>query len=390
MQTRKITGLLGSILLILLTVSLVFTTACSSSTTTSATTTKATTSTSATPATTAATTAATTTSTTTTTAAGKAIDLRIAFGSAPVHSLVKNLLEPWAAALAEKTSGRVTATVYAGGALGPDAQQYDMLKTGGADVSIFNPGFTPGRFPLSSIVELPGMNPSIEVGTQIIQSLYDKYPDISKEYDPVKILCIEGQLPILIHTTKKAVRTLEDVKGLTLRVPNETVGKSVTLLGGSPVFMGMTDVYTALERGTIDGALYPYEAVKSFGMDQITKYTTEFALSTIQSCIGMNAETFNKLPEDVQVLITTGDLGRTWLTEKYIYAMSLGQQQGYEKILAKGSDYEIIKLSTEEQAKWNAALGPAVDQWIKDRAAEGKPGQAIADEAQQLLKDLTK
>jgi len=318
------------------------------------------------------------------------IELKISLWSAPIHHNCTHVWEPWAELLEEKTNGRVIATIYAGGALGKATDQYDLLVSRGADIASWNPGFTPGRFPLCSVIELPFMSPSNEIGQEIIQRLYDKYPEFQEEIDPVIALHVGTNVPIVLNTVSKPIRTMEDLQGLTIRVNNETVGEMITRLGGTPTFMGMMDLYTALERGTVDGAGYTIEAVQSFGLGPVTNYTTEIGLTTVQTYSGINADAFASLPKDVQELITTGELGRdAFFNPHHIEAMALGQQEGYDILKARGDDWEQIFLTPEEEARWREALAPMYDEWAEARNAEGLPGTEIINDALQWLDELT-
>ena len=318
------------------------------------------------------------------------IELSISLWSAPVHHNYTHVWDPWSKELAEKTDGRVTATIYASGALGSAVDQYDVVAAHGADIAGWNPGFTPGRFPLCSVAELPYMNPTQQIGTEIIQRLYDKYPEFQEECDPVLVLMIGTNIPIVPHTVSKPIYTMEDFQGLTIRVNSEEGGNMITALGGTPVFMGMMDLYTALERGTVDGAIYTVEAVQSFGLGPVTNYTVEAPITTVQTCSGINADAFNSLPTDVQELITTGELGMGWLTEHNQEAMALGGEEGYAILRARGDDWEQIFLTPEEEARWIEALTPLRDAWAVARNAEGLPGTDILNDALAYLAELTK
>ena len=331
----------------------------------------------------------TTTSQTTTTQAAP-IELKIAVWSPPVHKSVTEMYNPWVAAVDQATNGRVKMTVFAGGALASATDTYDAISSGGADIGSFNPGFTPGRFNLSSVAELPFMCPTIETGTKIIQTLYHKYPEFQAEYGNVKILNIFCNVPVYVFTTKTPVRTMEDLKGMRLRVNSPAGGDIITALGATPVFMGMTDLFTAMERGTVDGAIYTIEAVQSFALGPVSNYTTMVPLSTVQSCIGMNINSFNKLPKDAQDLITTGALGEAWLTAHNTQGMKDGEAEGLKILQARGANWQQIFLTPQELARWQAAVAPLLDKWAADRNKEGKPGTAVLNDAKQLLAQLNK
>ena len=83
------------------------------------------------------------------------IEMSVAIWVPPVHHTVPDMLEPWAQELEKRTNGRLKLTLFTGSALGAPADHFDIAVEGAADIAIFNPGFTPGRFPLSEVIELP-------------------------------------------------------------------------------------------------------------------------------------------------------------------------------------------------------------------------------------------
>jgi len=216
--------------------------------------------------------------------------------------------------------------------------------------------------------------------------LYDEYPQFQEEYGDVKILLMETSDPLQINTVNKAVRTLEDMKGLIIRVPSELTAQMVTLLGATPVFMPMTDLYVAMERGTVDGALYTIEAVQAFKLQDVEKYCTVCNLCCNHMCLGMNINSFNSLPADVQELITTGDLGVSYLQEGHIVGFGLGTMEGTQ--LLEEGNVEMIELSPEEQATWLELLMPLRQTWVSEREAAGQPGGEILDRAIQIEEEL--
>lgn len=326
---------------------------------------------------------------TSTTPEDEPIELKVSLWSGQAHYNYKNQWLPWSELIEEETDGRVTATIYAGGALGGAMEQFDILEAGGADIASFNTGFTPGRFPLHSIIELPFMSPNHDVGNEILKRLYEKYPEFQAECDPVKVLYSGVNVAVVLNTVSVPVRSIEDMQGLTIRVNSPAGGDIITALGGTPVVMGMMDLYTAMERGTIDGAIYTLEAVQSFGLGPVTNYTTQIPLSTVQSNTGINQSTFDALPDDVQELITTGDLGWDWLAERSVEGMQIGLAEGIDILEARGGAWEEIILTPTEEARWRETLAPLYDQWAEARNAEGLPGTEMINDALQWAEELS-
>ena len=81
------------------------------------------------------------------------IELRLAHGWSPKHHC-HVILDKWTKDVEKATNGRVKITIFPGGALSNAVQLYDSTRTGVADLAWFLQGYTPGKFPLTSVVEL--------------------------------------------------------------------------------------------------------------------------------------------------------------------------------------------------------------------------------------------
>ena len=94
-----------------------------------------------------------------------------------------------------------------------------------------------------------------EIGTKVMNDpvLRKKYLD--PEHKGVKVLMLLTHQPGNINTAKKAVRRLEDIKGLRLRFASATIRDFITALGGTPVGMPPTRITESMQKGTIDGAV---------------------------------------------------------------------------------------------------------------------------------------
>jgi TRAP-type C4-dicarboxylate transport system substrate-binding protein len=114
----------------------------------------------------------------------KPIELKFAFWMPTKHSLYR-VWAKYAKEVEQLTNGQVKITIYAGGALGGPLEQWDMAVGGVADISFFMPGYTAGRFPRSTVFDLPLIaGGTCTVNTAIAQGVYDKY--IAPDYKDAK------------------------------------------------------------------------------------------------------------------------------------------------------------------------------------------------------------
>ncbi|HTO47317.1 MAG TPA: TRAP transporter substrate-binding protein DctP, partial [Burkholderiales bacterium] len=203
------------------------------------------------------------------------IELKLAYFVGDQHAMSQWLIK-WSGELEKGSNGRIVVKRFPGAQMGPTPQHYDFARTGQADVAWFLHGGTPGRFPLTEIISLPFMVGSSEIGTKTLNDpeLRAKYLDA--EHKGVKVLMLLTHQPGGPHTTKKAIRTMDDFKGLRLRFASPPIRDLVQGLGATPVGVPPTEIAEQLQKGTIDGAFIDYGGAGiAFKLGGTIKYSTE-------------------------------------------------------------------------------------------------------------------
>ena len=312
------------------------------------------------------------------TAPSKPIELKIALGSPPGHP-VTITFEQWSKDIEKATSGRVKSKMYIGGSILTEAQLYDGILTGIADVGQFLPAFTPGRFNVLEAFELPGNGPGSGKSGSI--ALWEAYKKLKPaEYSGVKLLWSASSGSAHIGTVKKPIRTLEDIKGLEIRGSGITKD-AVDALGGVGVALPMPEVYIALQKGIVKGGAATFETIKSerFG-DLFKYYTICYIYSAFRFHQAMNLNTWNSLPPDIQKIVEEVSDG---------YAAKMGEnfdamhEQGYQRAIEAG--IEFIRLTPEESKRWEEKWTPLRSKWVANMNAKGMPGQQYLDVVVELL-----
>jgi TRAP-type C4-dicarboxylate transport system substrate-binding protein len=131
---------------------------------------------------------------------------------------------------------------------------------------------------------------------------YRKFMD--KEYQGLKILNLHTHQPGNVFSTRRAVRTVADFKGVRLRFPSGPIKELLQAAGGTPVGLPPTDVVEAMQKGTLDGTIIDYGgAAFAFPMAAVTQYATELYAYVGSFCVCMNKAAFDKLPKDMQKLV---------------------------------------------------------------------------------------
>jgi len=300
----------------------------------------------------------------------------------PAKSVDTAIAEEWIKMVEERTEGRVHFTLYTAGALGAMKDHYDMAISGIADITFHTLSNNPGRHPISEIFELPFMVPSAEVGGKVFWQLYQEFPEIQAEFNEVKVLGLGTIDPWNFHTTKAPIRTMDDLKGLKLRVPGGYASNALELLGATPVGIPVPELYLSIQKGVVDGTIMGWEGVKSFKLYELINYSTGLDFTTLSQGLFMNWDSWNSLPPDIQKIIGE-ELGTTWwATEKG--KLFHDQWAGEGKKLAAEHGDQIYQLPPDEREKWIEAILPIREKWVGDMEAKGVPAREILARALEL------
>lgn len=273
-------------------------------------------------------------------------EMKLAYFVGDQHAMSQWLIK-WSEQLEKGSGGRIAVKRFPGSQMGPVQNHYDFARTGQADVSWFLHGGTPGRFPLTEIINLPFMVGSSEIGTKVLNDpeLRSKYLDA--EHRGVKLLMLLTHQPGNVHTTKKALRSLDDFKGMRLRFVSPPVREFVAALGGTPVGVPPTEISEQLQKGTIDGTFIDYGGAGiAFKLGGIVKHTTELYSYVGSFGVAMNEDFWNKLPADLKKLVMDTVTGK----EKEVGEAWDGLDVPGKKALMDGGG-EAIKLSAADSAR---------------------------------------
>ena len=300
-------------------------------------------------------------------------ELKLADFQPPTHFALEKVYKPLGEAIAKATNGEVTVKTYMGGELGPGpAEQYNRAVDGVADIVFSLPGYTASTFPLTLLGELPGVIDA-ETGTEKIISAQDL---LDQEYRRVKLLALWNNQPNVLFSANKPIRTLEDLKGMKIRVPSRNAGLVVEAWGGVPVSMPAPDVYNSMQTGVIDGAMIDATTLTAFRLAEVTKSITvgmDTAIS--QFFLVMNSDSFNELSEEHQKAVIEAGKDAARNGHKAWAEVAVSALDAFAKTEGK----EVITLSDEEIAKFNAASAPVVEEVVAEVEASGAGARAYVE-----------
>lgn len=299
----------------------------------------------------------------------------------PPNHVQSKLAQAWCEEVKERTNGQVAVYFYPGQTLTKADQCYDGVVTGRSDIGMSCLLYTRGRFPLLDVINLPFGNPSGQFATAVFNEIYDTFHP--EELSDVKVLYLHAHGPGLIHTVKKKVQSLKDLKGLKLRCPG-SVAETVKALGAVPVTMPMPEVYQALQKGVVDGAVYPYETHEGWKTGEAVDYTTA-NYSTAYSVgffVVMNKDKWDNLPLKVQQTIE--EINTEWAL-KHGKAWDRSDMSGLRFSLRQGNS--ILGLQPDKAKQWKNAVQPVFESYLQMTAEKGVPGDKALEFLRQSLKE---
>ncbi len=305
-------------------------------------------------------------------------------GWGPMHAL-----QPWVKQVEEAGKGRIKMEVFPSQTLIKGIDMWRGVRTGIADIGWCVQGYWPEQTPLSDVMSLPFLPiKSAEQGASVLWRIYEKFPQIQKEYGDIQPLVLYTTSPNFLITSKKQVKTLDDMKGLKIRTLGGPPIEMARALGASPAVMPMPDLYQALDKGVFDGAAVPWEAIHAFRLYEVAKNVTIVPFYASYFSLCANRQKIQSLPKDVRdALLSKGGLEGSKFWGKNFF--DTAQQGVEERVKASGITLNRYDLPAAEVERWKKIAGePLWDQWVKKMEGKGhKEARQVLDTVLEMLKN---
>ncbi|MBC7435777.1 MAG: TRAP transporter substrate-binding protein [Bdellovibrionales bacterium] len=309
---------------------------------------------------------------------------------APQSNVWLNMHKAWMDKVTKDSGGRIKFEGYPAMQLGgTPVQLYDQVKDGVVDVVWTLPGNTAGRFPRVEVFELPFMMTNAEATSKAYWEYFETMaPD---EFKDTKVLALQVHGPGVIHTSEKAVRNVADMRGLKMRAPTRQVTKLMGVLGATPVGMPLPQIPDALSKGTINGAVIPWEVVPSVKVNELTKFHAEFdpaggALYTTTFVMAMNKAKYESLPADLKKFLdmNSGMATSAWLGK----TQQAGDPVGRKSAADRGNT--IFTMSAADSQEFRRKSRSIEVEWVEDMNKRGFDGRKLLETARALIEKHTK
>jgi TRAP-type C4-dicarboxylate transport system substrate-binding protein len=277
----------------------------------------------------------------------------------------------------EQSHGRLKIHVFHGAQLGGPKDTVDMVLNGTCDIGGGLPSYFPGRFPMSEALTLPliGMETSAQA-TEALWEMFETTDYLKKEYAEFEVLMLIGMSDSSIGTTDRKITSVDQLKGMKLRVNSGPPTDFAVEAGVTPISIVIGELYSSLERGVIDGVITDWNAYDTFKLYDLLKYILDERITVNPYFVLMNKESYRSLPSDLQKMLD----GLTRSPEaRAAFAAEFDGVTGTMKRVITEEGGEIYRLSAGERAKLKTIAAASRKKWVQEKTEEGYPAQQVME-----------
>jgi TRAP-type transport system periplasmic protein len=292
----------------------------------------------------------------------------------PTHMIVRDILMPWAQQVEKETNGRVKIRLLPKAVAGA-VNHFDAAKDGLADIVFISHSYTPSRFQLLRMAVLPFGGDSAESQSIALWRTHEKHFGKFNEHSGTQLLGLYTHGPGIFWNSKRPIRTIDDFNGLKIRVGGGIAADVANAIGANAIAKPAPESYELLSTGVVDGVMFPGESIRSFKLEKLVKYATDFpgGLYSDSHAVIMNEARWKKLPKQDQdaVMRVSGEAlarlaGKTW--DKYA-------ADGFEAVKSTGgevirADAALVKAVAERTKKFE-------QEWIEAVRGKGIDGAKV-------------
>jgi tripartite ATP-independent transporter DctP family solute receptor len=250
----------------------------------------------------------------------------------------------------ERTSGRHRIRVFHSRQLGEESQTIEQTRVGAIDMNRINVGAIGNYAPVLNVLAMPFLFRSIEHLYRVIDR--DLGEDILRELEPSGFigLTFYDSGARSIYTTTKAVRSIEDLKGMRLRVQqSELMEGMVRSLGAEPIGIAFGQVLTALQTKLVDGAENNWPSFVTTNHYKVARYYTQTQHVMGPEVLIMSPRAWSDLsPEDRVIFRDAARQSSKYMREQWLNWEQQSEKQARE---AGVTVYNIDRQPFEDATK---------------------------------------
>lgn len=296
----------------------------------------------------------------------------------PPGSVLTVCIDKFKEVIEKESEGAITVQTFYGGSLGDEQTNVKHLRNGSVQLATLACGNLTPFAPQAGVFILPYMFPQIADAQKLFNNkpYMDKMADIIAEKSRARPLgWILGGYRVITNSVKP-IKTMEDLKGLKIRVPPVQLQlDSFRSWGVEPHPLAWSETFNALQQGVVDGQENPHSVNRDQKFWEVQKYITNVHYMLWVGPMLVSEAWYQKLDPKTKALVEKAVLAGAhyewqWSAEQEAVALRDCQKHG------------MVENDLKDEPNWKTA---ATSIW--PRFYEGIGGKAIVDEAQAIIEN---
>lgn len=262
----------------------------------------------------------------------------------------------------ERTEGRIQILVMPEAELGAEKDVLKQLQYGGVDFARVSLSQLAELIPEMHVLEMPYLyEDSGHMWKVLDGEIGDRFLNMADEKDLTGLSWYDAGVRSF-YTSDKKITCLEDLKGMRIRVQESgLMADMVEALGAVAFQIPYSEVYSALQRGLVDGAENNWPSYEFMQHYEVAKYFTVDEHTRVPEMQLASSHTWEKLSEEDQQIIRECAKASA-LYERRIW--TLQEKKSRKTAMEKGA--EEIVLSQEEEARFREAVQSIYEKYCAD------------------------
>lgn len=273
-------------------------------------------------------------------------------------------LQKFAELLSEKTNGRANVEIFPAGQLGNESDLIEGLTMGTIDMALCNSGNLASFTDSYEVFDLPFLFRDSDHAHKVLDGEIGQEALASLDAVGIKGLANWENGFFCTWNNKRPIEKPEDMKGLKIRANNNPIHiAAYSALGASAITMGWSEVYTAIQNGTVDGVSVSIPSMYTANIQEVAPYISTSGEFYVTVILMMNKDLYDGLPEDIQTALLEA------AQEATEYQREVNQQQTDEYLqVLKDEGYTITEI--DKEAFKDACWDKVYDQYAKEIGEE--------------------
>ncbi len=314
-----------------------------------------------------------------------AAKLTFAEGFPLIHPNSVNGIQPWLKCVKERSKGSITIDHFPGGQVVKYKDSLDAINDGLTQISALVIGYLSEAFPVNGIVLLPDMGIKATESAKAWRATVDANGAMAAEYkkNGVHPLFYMPLPASQILSVGEPIDTLEKFKDVKLRVGGGTNILVANSLGAVPVNMPSSDMYVAMQRNTVDAAIFGLTSAKGLSLNEVMgSMSTNGAFGIGATAVTIDEKTYQSLSDDDRKIL---DECGQYAEDNLVSFLDAANESIKAEFAGKG--IKVYEFAPDELNKISKIISKVGHEYV-ERLTERNPG--IRDAFDAFKKSLGK